>query len=141
MTDAQTLRRRLESISRLAKRLRDNTIDLHSLAYDPHIGDSEPDRGKHDSKPPRSGDPRAKAVLNRLAAEADAIEAVLVGLDRATLALFYARSTSPEPSRGSLISHREHDQLRANQRARKAAGYYTPAPLIDQPAHPGKRRP
>ena len=139
--DLETIRRRLESVTRLARRLRDNVIDLHTLGWDPHIGDTQPDRGQYDSRPPRTGDPRARAVLDRLAAEADAIEAVLVGLDRACTALFFARSTNPEPSRGSLISRGEHDQLRANQRRRKANGEYVPAPLVQQPSHPGTRRP
>lgn len=139
-TDIETARRRLLSIVRIANRLRDNTADLHTLAYDPHIGDTEPDRANHDSRPPRTGDPRARALYDRLAAEADAIEAVLIGLDRALTGLFFAHNTSAEPSRGSLISRAEFDQLRGNQRRRRTAGYYTPAPITRQPPHPGKRR-
>ena len=137
--EVEQLRRRLLSIVRVTNRLRDNSADLHTLGWDPHIGDKEPDRGQFESRAPRTGDRRAQALYARLAAEADAIEAILVGLDRAAAALFWARSTNPEPSRGSLISRLEHDQLLARQRTRARTGEYTPAPLIDQPTHPGKK--
>jgi hypothetical protein len=138
--DAETVRRRLLSIVRLANRLRDNTADLHSLAYDPHTTGGEPDRGSFESRPPRAGNLKAQALLGRIAAEADAIEAVLIGLDRAMTGLFFAGSSNAEPSRGSLISRTEHDRLVANQHRRRRAGDYTPAALIDQPTHPGRKR-
>jgi hypothetical protein len=118
--DVDALARRLRILTRAADRIRAHAADLHSLGWEPHRGDTEKVNGGTTDHTPRAGDPRARH------------EDLLVGLERDIVAFFFAHSTSPEPSRGSLISAGEHAQLLARQRARAD----TPARLVDQPAHP-----
>lgn len=137
MRDTDDLRRRLDTLTRAANRLRAHCRDLHDLGWEPHIGETlEGDTPGYESRPPRAGDPRARRLYERICAEVASSEAELVGLDRQMTALFTARAERPEPTRGSTISLAEHDRLRAAQRRRDD----TPARLEPQPPHPGRRR-
>ena len=89
---------------------------------------------------PKVGDPRALHLWSRLSIELGKVEDMLIGLERQVTGYFYAGSTSPEPSRGSLHSFAEHQQIAAARQRRTARGEYTPTPLIDQPRHPGAQR-
>lgn len=138
--DVYFLARRIDALTRAAGSIRRHLPDLHVLAYEPTSRDDVQVRASRTDYTPRAGDPRAQHLWSRISLQICQIEDALVGLERQLTAHFYARSASPEPSRGSLISRAEHDQLLANQRARRANGNYTPAPLIDQPRHPGAQR-
>lgn len=134
--DVDQLTRRLRTLTRAADRLRAHAPDLHSLGWEPQRGDAEKVNGGATDHTPRAGDPRARHLWERIALEVGRAEDLLVGLERDTVAFFFAHSTSPEPSRGSLISADEHARLLANQRTRDDA----PALLVEQPSHPGRRR-
>lgn len=141
--DVYLLTRRIDTLTRTATSIRRHLADLHSLAYDAQRSDSEPDRAGFEERPPpgyRLEPSKAQHLWSRISLQVGQVEDILTGLERQLTACFYARSQSPEPSRGSLISRAEHDMLLANQKARRAAGQYTPAPLIDQPHHPGAQR-
>lgn len=134
--DVDALTRRLRTLTRAADRLRAHAPDLHGLGWEPHHGDVEKVNGGATDHTPRAGDPRARHLWERLTVEVGRCEDLLVGLERDVVAHFFAHSSSPEPSRGSLISAAEHARLLANQRGRPD----TPARLIDQPSHPGRQR-
>jgi hypothetical protein len=134
--DVDQLTRRLRTLTRAADRLRAHAADLHSLGWEPARGDTEKVNGGGTDHTPRAGDPRARQLWDRITLEVGRAEDLLVGLERAVTAHFYAHSSSPEPSRGSLISAAEHAQLLAKQQARTD----TPARLIEQPPHPGRHR-
>jgi hypothetical protein len=139
--DVDLLAHRVDTLTRAATRIRAHLHDLHCLAYETARCNTEPDRTGFESRPPpgwRPVDDRAKSLWSRAQTEIGRVEDVLVGLERDLVAHFFAYSSNPEPSRGSLHSAAEQDQLLANQRARAAAGQYTPTRLGDQPAHPGK---
>lgn len=134
--DVDLLAHRIDSLTRSATRIRRHLADLHSLAWEKPVTDRV---AVHESKTdhtPRAGDPRARHLWERITLEAGRCEDLLVGLERDVIAHFFAYSQSPEPSRGSLISAAEHAQLLAKQRVRPD----TPARLVDQPQHPGRRR-
>lgn len=138
--DVTLLARRIDMATRAANQIRRHLPDLHALCYDPYHTDTEPDRSGFESRPPpgyRTEPTRAQVLWSRISLQVAQIEATLTGLDRAMTALFYAGSTSPEPSRGSLISAAEHDRLLANQRTHGDS----PARLVDQPRHPGTTAP
>jgi hypothetical protein len=139
--DVDLLQHRLDSLTRGATRIRQHLADLHCLAYEAaaHTGDDVKVRTTNTDHTPKAGDPRARHVWERLAVEVARCEDILVGLERQVLGYFMVTS-SVEPSRGSLIPAGEHARLLAAQRARAAAGEYTPARLVDQPPHPGKKR-
>lgn len=140
--DVATLQQRLDVIIRTARHIRQNAADLHSLAWEPHVGDTEKVRKTKTDYVPRVADeaPHARKVLTRLEAEVAKIQAELTGLDRAMLRVFAARAERPEPTRGSRIRVEEFDGLQANQRDRRTAGEYTPNLLEPQPDHPGRHR-
>lgn len=136
--DVDDLARRLRSLERSAGRIRDHVEDLHAVAYEPVARNSEPDRTGFESRPPPGWKPepnRAQdlwAVLVRVAANS---EAAIVELERQMMAVFFAGTSTPAPSRGSLISAADHDELLARQRARTST-----ARLVDQPTHPSAGR-
>lgn len=133
--DAAALERRLDSLVRAATRIRQNAADLHDLGWEAHVGEVlEGDSPGFESRIPRAGLPRARALFERISVEVAQMEAELVGLERSMMALFFAGSSNPEPSRGSTISRGEFDRLRERQRAR--GGH---ARLVSQPEHPGRR--
>ena len=137
-SDVDFLARRLRSLEHCAGRIANHLDDLHALAYEPSARNTEPDRGGFESRPPPGWKPepnRAQellAVLTRVVANS---EAAVIELERQMMGIFFAGSSNPEPSRGSLISAAEHDELLARQRARTP-----PARLVDQPPHLGKHR-
>lgn len=134
--DADELRRRLTSLARAADRIATHIADLHSLGWEPTITDTEKVAGSAPDHTPRTGNPRARQLFQRIAAEAAQMEAETIGLERTMMGLFFAGSTNPEPSRGSMISRTDFDRLRQQQRQRPD----TPARLVDQPPHPGAKR-
>lgn len=135
--DVVTLRRRIDTLVRAATRLRAHAADLHGMGWDPQVGEPlEGDAPGFVSAPPRAGDVRARRLFDRIFAEVAQMEAELVGLERSMTGLFYAGSSNPEPSRGSMISREEFDRQLGRQRARGDA----PARLVDQPGHPGAQR-
>lgn len=134
--DVDHLTRRLRTLTRAADRIRAHAPDLHTLAWEPQGGDTEKVNGGTVDHTPRAGDPRARHLWERITLEVGRAEDLLVGLERDVTAHFFAHSTSPEPSRGSLISAAEHAQLLAKQRGRPD----TSARLVDQPSHPGRHR-
>jgi hypothetical protein len=139
--DVDLLQHRIDTATRAATRIRQHLHDLHALAHENARRNTEPDHGAFDSRPPpgwRPTDDRAKTLWTRTQTEISRCEDILVGLERAVTAHFYAYAPSPEPSRGSLISAAEHDAQLARQRTRTTNGEYTPARLGDQPQHPGK---
>jgi len=137
--DVDLLANRLDTLTRAAGRIRAHLADLHCLAFEPHIGEDIKVRQSKTDHTPRAGDPRAHHVWDRLTLEVGRVEDILVGLERQVVGYFMVTSIV-EPSRGSLIPAAEHARQLANQRARKAAGEYTPTRLVDQPPHPGRRR-
>lgn len=139
--DIDLLQHRIDSLTRAATRIRRHVHDLHSLAWDRSVTGGEKVRETKIDHVPRVADeaPRARHVWEHLVAEVARCEDILVGLERQVVGYFMVSSTA-EPTRGSHIPAAEHARLLANQQARTAAGDYTPARLIDQPAHPGKKR-
>lgn len=138
--DVDLLQHRIDSLTRAATRIRRHVPDLHTLAWDRSVTGDEKVRETKVDHVPRVADeaPRARRVWEHLTAEIERCEDILVGLERQVVGYFMVTS-HVEPTRGSLIPAAEHARLLANQRARDAAGEYTPARLIDQPSHPGKK--
>lgn len=145
--DVDLLTRRLDILARTAAAVRAHAGDLWVLGWEqPNTTDPlERERVSGDDPvlndhAPRAGDPRARRLFDQICVNVAQMEAELVGFERATKRLFFVGSRSAEPTRGSLIPAGEHARLLANQRARAAAGDYTPERLIDQPPHPGRHR-
>lgn len=133
--DIKLLTRRLDALSRTADKISRHLIDLHHCAYEPTTRPDVQVRSSQTDYTPRAGDPRAQQLWSSISLRVGQVEAVLVGIERALMGYFYAGSTSPEPSRGSLISAGEHAHLLAKQQRRPD----TPTRLVDQPQHPGRR--
>lgn len=135
--DVAALQRRLNSLARSAGRIANHLDDLHALAYEPSNRNTEPDRSGFESRPPpgwRADTGRAHQLLEELGRVIVTSEATLIELERQMMAVFFAGSTSPPPSRGSLITAEEHDRLLANQRRTRNA----PIRIVDQPHHPAR---
>ena len=133
--DVDVLRQRIDSLARAAAKIRAHIGDLHGLGWEKAVGEVEKVNGGAPDRTPRAGDPRARRLYDRIFSEVASIEAELVGLERQMTAVFFAGSSNPEPSRGSLISRAEFDRLKDRQRKRPD----THTRLVDQPQHPGKR--
>lgn len=134
--DVATLERRLNSLARSAGRIANHLDDLHALAYEPASSNTEPDRSGFESRPPpgwRADTGRAHELFGELAQVVIHSEEAIVELERRMMAIFFAGSSSPQPSRGSLISAEEHTQLLAKQQARSG-----PIRIVDQPHHPAR---
>lgn len=138
--DVDLLQHRIDTITRAATRIRAHVADLHVLAYERTVVEHEHVRGGAPDRTPRGGDPRALRLWERLIVELGRAEDTLVGLERQVIGHFLVNSTSADPSRGSLIPAADHARQLAKQRARQAAGEYTPTRLVPQPDHPGKGR-
>lgn len=134
--DVETLRRRIDIAARALARIRTHAGDLHSLGWEPAVAEAEKVSGGAVDHTPRSGDPRARRLFDRMLEDISSFESEIVGYDRVMMALFTTRAERPDPTRGSTISVAEFDRLRERQRARGDA----PARLEPQPDHPGKRR-
>lgn len=142
--DIDFLARCLRSLERCTARIANHIDDLHALAYEPTARNTEPDRTGFESRPPPGWTPdttRAQQLWETLIRVAGNSEAAIAELERQMMAVFYTRSTSPEPTRGSLISADEHDDLLGRQRARKAAGQYTSNRIVEQPRNNVGRQP
>lgn len=140
--DVDLLQHRIDAITRAAARIRAHLADLHTLAFEATShGDDDKIRRTKTDQSLRGGDPRARRMWDRAQVEIGRCEDTLVGLERSVTGYFLVNTTSAEPSRGSLIPAGEHTRLLAAQKARAAAGEYTPARLVDQPQHPSRGRP
>lgn len=140
--DVDQVARRIDHLTHAAARIRNQLADLHSIAWEPSTATTEPGQrvnGGQADHAPRSGPDVAKHLWRRAEIELARCEDLLVGLERAVTGWFMVTAIL-EPTRGSLIHAAEHARQLANQRARKAAGEYTPTRLVDQPPHPGKHR-
>jgi hypothetical protein len=140
--DVDLLAHRIDTLTGAATRIRHHLTDLHCLAFEATTGHADDVRVRttKTEHTPKSGDPRARRVWDRLGVEVGRCEDLLVGLEREVTGYFLAGSSNAEPSRGSLITAGEHARLLARQQARAAAGEYVPARLVDQNQHPGKGR-
>lgn len=140
--DVDLLAHRLDTLTRAATRIRHHLADLHCLAFEATSApaDDVKVRTSKTDHTPKTGDPRARKVWDRLLIEVGRCEDILVGLEREVTGYFLAGSSSAEPSRGSLITAGEHDRLLARQAVRRRAGEYVPEKLVDQVQHPGKGR-
>ena len=138
--DVQFLTRRLDALTRAADQIARHLVDLHYCGWERLTADHAHVKETRTDYTPQAGDPRARQLWSRISLQVGQVEDTLLGLQRQMTGYFYAHSDSPEPSRGSLISRAEHDQLLAKQRARRSNGQYTPVPLVEQPRHPGVSR-
>jgi hypothetical protein len=140
--DVDLVTHRLDTLTRAAARIRQHLSDLHCLAFESttYPADDVKVRTSKTDHTLKAGDPRARRVWDRLGVEIARCEDILVGLERDAVGYFLVNSASAEPSRGSLISAAEHQRLLDNQRARRAAGEYTPERIVDQAQHPGRHR-
>lgn len=138
--DIDTLRHQLDIIIRSATAIRRQLHDLHSIAYEPGTSPAEKVRKTKTDYVPRVLDeaPASRHTWERLEVEVKKAQEKFVGLERAVFRHFTAGTS--EPTRGSLIRPEEHAEQLDNQRARQAAGEYTPARLMDQPPHYGNSR-
>ena len=155
--DVDHLARRIDHLTRAAGRIRTQLADLHVLAFEAAVHDTEQSRSTgFESRPPPGADrdipdlgtkpPRrigrrdqAHHLWARAETELARVEKILVGLERAVTGWFMVTS-AVEATRGSLIHADDHEQQLVNQRRRANNGEYTPAPLVDQPRHPGAGR-
>ena len=141
--DVTAAHRHLDRLCDTARHLRAHLADLHNLGWQPTTGErlnvDDDQRGKTDWTP-RSGNPRARKLFDRITHEVASIASELVGLDRQMTGLFRAGTDRAEPTRGSMITAGEHARLLINQQGRAAAGEFTPVRLDDQTPHPGKHR-
>lgn len=138
--DIDQLRRRLDTLTRAATSLRTHAADLWIFGWEPTSHDGEHVAGGNTDWAPKTGHPAARKLFDRIAVNVAQMEAELVGYERTMKALFFAGSSSAEPSRGSLIPAAEHQRLLADQRSRAADGQHVAARLVDQPQHPGQNR-
>lgn len=137
--DVYLLARRIDALTRAATNIRRHLPDLHILAYEPGSGDDLQIRTSRVDYTPRAGDPKAQHLWSRTSLQVGQVEDMLIGLERQLRAYFLGAYTSPEPSRGFLRSAEDFDDAVAARDRRRERGEFTPAPLIDQPPHPGRR--
>lgn len=138
--DITNAQRRADHATHALSRIRAQLADLHSVAWEPsNATDNDRVRGGAQDHSPRSGPDIAKHLWNLTEHELERAEDILVGLERKITGWFMVTAIL-EPTRGSLITREEHDRQLANQRTRANNGEYTPARLVDQPTHPGKKR-
>lgn len=136
--DVDRLRDQLTASAAAAARLCAHLDDLHSLAWEQHVGDFEHVSGGADHPGVETtGDLRARTLWARLCATAVDLD-TLAPLERSILNYFTA-GPSPDPTRGAIISKGEFAAAQRRQRARQAAGEYTPTPIEQQPGWGGAR--
>jgi hypothetical protein len=137
--DVERLRWQLTMGSEAAARLCSHLEDLHSLAWEKHIGDFEHVAGGADHPGVETvGDLRARTLWSRLCATATDLD-TLIPLERA-IANYFTLGPSPDPSRGAIVSKGEFGAAQRHQRQRAAAGEYTPTRIEDQPGYGGMGR-
>jgi hypothetical protein len=138
--DVSDLRARLEAAATTAAALAKHVEDLHSIAYERHVGDHERVSGG-DAHPgvENVGDLRARALWAQLVKHAHHVEITLLTLERAAGNLL-AAGPGAEDTRGSLISSAEHAYELRKQDRNRARGEFVPARLGDQPGYPGGGR-
>lgn len=122
-----------------AVRLRNHVHDLHSLAWERHVGDYEHVNGGADHPGVETtGDLRARTLWNRLCTTATDLD-TLLPLERA-IGNFFSAGPSPEGSSHPLVSKGDWArQLKARDR-RRARGEFTPVRIEDQPPYGGGAR-
>jgi hypothetical protein len=135
--DVERRRWQLTLGSEAAARLCVHVRDLHSQAWERHVGDYEHVNGGADHPGVETvGDQRARTLWNRLCATAVDLD-TLVPLERA-VANYFSAGPSPDPTRGSIISKGEFAAAVRHQRQRAADGLYTPARTEGQPGWGGR---
>lgn len=138
--------RRLGRITRAAGQLRSHLADLHSIGWEPGPPRDGRAGAVDEGEPatrdwtPRPGDARARRLLDQLATIAARADAELAGTENFMKTILDAHRPILAGGNRTLVSHTEFDQAEKNQARRRAAGQYTPTRLVDQPAHPGKKR-
>jgi hypothetical protein len=132
--DVERLRWQLTLGSEAAARLCSHLEDLHSLAWEKHVGDFERVSGGAEHPGVEVvGDQRARTLWARLCATATDLD-TLVPLERA-IANYFTRGSSPDPSRGAIVSRGEFAAAERARNRRRAAGLYTPARIEQQPPY------
>lgn len=136
--DVDRVRWQLTAAAEAAARLAVHLEDLHSLAWERHVGDFEHVNGGAEHPGVEVvGDLRARTLWSRLCATAVDLD-TLAPLERSILN-YFAGGPSPEPSRGAIISRGEFATAQRHQRQRQADGLYTPVRIEDQPGWGGGR--
>lgn len=136
--DVERLRWQLTAGAEAAARLCAHLEDLHSLAWEKHVGDFEHVNGGAEHPGVEMvGDQRARTLWHRLVATAIDLD-TLLPLERA-IANYFTLGVSPDPTRGAIISKGEFGASQRHQRQRAAAGEYTPVRIEDQPGYGGSR--
>lgn len=136
--DVERLRWQLTVAAEAAARLCVHLEDLHSLAWERHVGDFEHVNGGADHPGVETvGDLRARTLWARIVATAVDLD-TLVPLER-TVANYFTAGPSPEPSRGAIIGRGEFVAAQRAQRRRQLADEYTPVRIEDQPGWGGSR--
>lgn len=136
--DVERLRWQLTLGGEAATRLCQHLEDLHSLAWEKHVGDFEHVNGGAEHPGVETvGDQQARTLWARLCATAIDLD-TLVPLERA-IANYFTAGPSPEPSRGAIVSKGEFGAAVRAQRRRTAAGEYTPVRIEQQPDYGGAR--
>lgn len=136
--DVERLRWQLTAGSEAAVRLCAHLEDLHSLAWEKHVGDFEHVNGGAEHPGVETvGDQRARTLWARLCATATDLD-TLLPLERA-VANYFSAGPSPEGSSHPLVSKGDWNQ-QVKARARRAArGDYTPIRIEQQPPYGGGR--
>lgn len=136
--DVERVRWQLTLGAEAATRLSAHLEDLHSLAWERHVGDFEHVNGGAEHPGVEMvGDQRARTLWNRLCATAVDLD-TLLPLERA-IANYFTAGPSPDGSSHPLVSKGDwHQQFKARDR-RAARGEYTPARIEQQPPYGGAR--
>ncbi len=142
MTDRDIERVRFQLVlgAEAATRLARHLDDLHSLAFDRHVGDFEKISGgaAHPPGVETVGDPKARALWQRVCSAATDLDR-LAPLERA-IGNHFAAGPSPEQTRGAIIVKGEFVAAQRHQRRRRDDGQYTPVRIEDQPGYGGTGR-
>lgn len=136
--DVDRLRWQLTNGAEAATRLCAHLEDLHTLAWEKHIGDFEHVNGGAEHPGVETvGDQQARTLWARLVATATDLD-TLVPLERA-IANYFTVGPSPDGSSHPLVSKGDWvRQFRARDR-RAARGEYTPTRIEGQPPYGGGR--
>lgn len=134
--DVDRVRFQLTLGAEAAARLCHHLEDLHSLAWEKHVGDFERVAGGAEHPGVETvGDQRARTLWARLCSTANDLD-TLLPLERA-IANYFTLGPSPDPSRGAIISRGEFSSAQRHQRRRLDGGLYTPRRIEDQPGYGG----
>jgi len=132
--DVDVLRHRIDNLMKAASRIRANAADLHDLGWERSVTDVERVAGGAPDRAPKAGSPRARRLFDQIDESIVRMEAEMIGYERVMMALFFAGSSNPEPSRGSMISRADFD-LQVERQRRRGSN----TRIVEQPQHPGRR--